>query len=269
MNPLIKLYWRFVMSGLTMAYQGNELTLLNVGYASTGDLDGLLHLGEADRSKLDKFRLHLYHKIVLENGKIKSMEGKTMLETGCGRGGGLSYLAEKLKPQYAIGVDMTESQLEYCRRTWSEKLNFLQGDAEHLSQVVPKATIDYLVDIESSFFYPDKTAFLREVREVLKEDGTFYYGTLLPYWKVNQMHNLLGRWFQVEHEEDITANVVRSLKLDTKATSDFIDAHYPFGFRWFLKQSWGLEGTLVHYLIANRYLQYKTFVLKKKEVLAK
>ena len=134
---------------------------------------------------------------------------------------------------------------------------------------MPKGTIDYLVDIESSLFYPDKTAFLREVREVLKEDGTFYYGTLLPYWKVTQMHNLLNRWFQVEHDEDITGNVVRSLKLDTHATAQFIDNHYPWFFRFFLKQSWGLDGTLVHWLISNRYIVYKTFVLKKKQVFAK
>jgi SAM-dependent methyltransferase len=144
---------------------------------------------------------------------------------------------------------MTASQIDYCKRTWSQKLNFLMGDVEFLTQTIPKGTIDYLVDIESSFFYPDKTAFLKEVREVLKEDGTFYYGTLLPYWKVNNMHNVLNRWFQVEHEEDITANVVRSLKLDTKATSDFVDKQYPMFFRWFLKQSWGIEGTLVHWLI--------------------
>lgn len=149
---------------------------------------------------------------------------------------------------------MTASQLDFCKRNWSQKLNFLQGDSEFLSQTVPKATIDSLVDIESSFFYPDKTAFLREVREVLKEDGTFYYGTLLPYWKANQLHNLLSRWFQVEHEEDITANVVRSLKQDSKATANFIDQHYPWFMRWILKQSWGIEGTLVHWLINNRYI---------------
>ena len=44
---------------------------------------------------------------------------------------------------------------------------------------MPHGTIDYLIDVESSIFYPDKTAFLREVREVLREDGVFFYGALL------------------------------------------------------------------------------------------
>ena len=100
------------------------------------------------------------------------------------------------------------------------------GDSEHLSTVVPKATIDYLVDIESSLFYPDKNAFLKEVREVLRDDGVFYYGALVPSWKANSLINILRKWFEVEHEEDITPNILRSLKLDSSALSQFIDKNY-------------------------------------------
>jgi len=63
---------------------------------------------------------------------------------------------------------------------------------------------------------------------VLKEDGTFFYGVLMPYWKVAPMKSLLSRYFDVSKEEDITQNVVRSLKLDTTAVSRFIDNHYPW-----------------------------------------
>lgn len=73
------------------------MTLLNVGYATMGD-EGLSLLGNEVKEKLDKYRIQLYHKIVIENGQVDNMEGKTLLETGCGRGGGLNYLAEKLKP---------------------------------------------------------------------------------------------------------------------------------------------------------------------------
>jgi hypothetical protein len=33
------------------------------------------------------------------NGKSEGIEGKTLLEIGCGRGCGLNYLDEKLKPK--------------------------------------------------------------------------------------------------------------------------------------------------------------------------
>jgi hypothetical protein len=105
-NPLIKLYWRFVMGSFTLWYRGDDLTLLNTGYAELNKPTGIFLEGNS-KALFDKYRIQLYHKVVVENGEIDSMEGKTLLETGCGRGGGLNYLAEVLKPQYAIGLDMT------------------------------------------------------------------------------------------------------------------------------------------------------------------
>ena len=85
-----------------------------------------------------------------------------------------------------------------------------------------------MVDIESSIFYPDKTSFLREVREVLRDDGTFYYGALLFSWKVASLKNALNAGFEVEKEEDITANALLSLKLDSNEIVSFINKHYPW-----------------------------------------
>jgi len=107
---LIKLYWRFVMAGLTLMNPTDQLTLLNVGYADLGQPGGIIKDSGLEE-EFDKYRLQLYHKVVLENGQIESLEGKTLLETGSGRGGGLNYLAQKLKPQYAIGIDMTYSMV--------------------------------------------------------------------------------------------------------------------------------------------------------------
>ena len=102
------------------------------------------------------------------------------------------------------------------------------GDVENLTSVVPHNSIDYLVDIESSFFYADKSAFLKEVREVLKEDGTFYYGAIIPSRRVQHLSNLLYRYFEVEKEEDITAQALHSLKLDSEATTKFINENFPW-----------------------------------------
>ena len=110
------------------------------------------------------------------------------------------------------------------------------GDVESLSTVVPHNSIDYLVDIESSFFYADKTSFLKEVREVLKEDGTFFYGSIIPSRRVQHLNSLLYKYFDVEKEEDITAQVLHSLKLDTQAMTKFINNHFPW-----CKQSWSFK----------------------------
>jgi hypothetical protein len=107
-------------------------------------------------------------------------------------------------------------------------LNFLLGDVEHMSNVVPHGTIDYLVDIESSFFYPDKTAFLREVREVLRDDGVFFYGSLIQSRRVPELEALLFKYFEVQKEEDITQNILQSLHFDTDAVSQYLDNTFPW-----------------------------------------
>ncbi len=91
-----------------------------------GEVQGLF-LEDPYKKLLDRYRLQLYHKIVIDNGNIDSMEGKTLLETGCGRGGGLDYLAMKLKPQYAIGVDMSPTQVTALMNHESNVDQLLQG----------------------------------------------------------------------------------------------------------------------------------------------
>ena len=48
------------MSGMTLWYRGDDLTLLNVGYASLDEDNGLFLEGDS-KSAFDKYRLQLYH----------------------------------------------------------------------------------------------------------------------------------------------------------------------------------------------------------------
>ncbi len=96
-------------------------------------------------------------------------------------------------------------------------------DVEKLSSVVPRLSVDYIVDIESAFFYPNKEAFLREAHLVLKEDGTMFLAFFAPRTKWEQIHRWVNRYFDIVHEEDITDNVIRSLSLDTDRMSAYID----------------------------------------------
>ncbi len=68
--------------------------------------------------------------------------------------------------------------MRYARRVLKEfdnKALIDQGDCENLSQYVPYKFFDYVIDVESSFYYPDKDRFLSEVAKVLKDDGLFVY----------------------------------------------------------------------------------------------
>lgn len=42
-------------------------------------------------------------------GGVNNMNGLNILETGCGRGGGLHYIARELNPQSAVGIDISKT----------------------------------------------------------------------------------------------------------------------------------------------------------------
>ena len=63
-------------------------------------------------------------------------------------------------------------------------LDFLVADAERLSTMVPRLSVDYVIDIESFFYYADKESFLREVNSVLKEEGILFLAFFIQRTKL-------------------------------------------------------------------------------------
>jgi cyclopropane fatty-acyl-phospholipid synthase-like methyltransferase len=43
----------------------------------------------------------------LNFGGLRSLKNKVILETGCGKGGGLNYLMSSLVPQKVVGTDIS------------------------------------------------------------------------------------------------------------------------------------------------------------------
>ena len=114
-------------------------------------------------------------------------------------------------------------------------IDFIKGDAERLSALVQKESIDYAIDIESSFYYPDKEAFLREMHSVLKENGIFFYVVPILRTNLDELHHHMKRYFSILREDEITDNVLKAKSLDSSRLSHFIDQHFPLGFRTLVK----------------------------------
>ena len=62
---------------------------------------------EQDRREMFSIQLYYYTASVLPN--ITDMSGKTLVEVGSGRGGGLSFLTRTLEPEKSIGVDFSHN----------------------------------------------------------------------------------------------------------------------------------------------------------------
>jgi len=80
------------------------MTHINVGYADVSQ-DGIFVTDLESHPEI--YHIQLYHYLVVNLGGIKNMKGKSMLETGCGKGGGLNYLATACRPDRIVGVDIS------------------------------------------------------------------------------------------------------------------------------------------------------------------
>jgi ubiquinone/menaquinone biosynthesis C-methylase UbiE len=121
----------------------------------------------------DRLCIQLYHRLASE----VDVKGKTVLEIGCGRGGGAAYIAKYLGPKSIVGLDASKEGLAHCRRAHKEpNLEFKLGDAEHLP--FADQTFDVVVNVESSHCYGSATGFFREASRVLRDGGTFFWQDL-------------------------------------------------------------------------------------------
>ena len=186
-----------------------------------------------------------------------------MLEVGCGRGGGASFVKRYLEPQTLTGLDRTRRAIAFCRGHYDTPgLSFVRGDAEALE--FDEDTFDAVVNVESSHCYGAIDRFLAGVRRVLKPGGHLLYADHRDRADVP----MLRRQFReaglaVVEEEPLNAAILRALELDHTRKQSLIQAKVPRVLRPFFNQFAAMEGTESIYETLRRGdKQYLRFVLQ-------
>jgi SAM-dependent methyltransferase len=200
-------------------YKGAQATFnmtpvfMNLGYLDLGAAKPL-YLEAAD----EPYRpfIQLYENVL---GGIE-LEGRDVLEVGCGSGGGASYMMRYHSPATVVGVDLVEDNIEACVKLHAAAgLSFVQGDAESLQ--FPDASFDVVVNIESSHSYPAMQSFLDEVYRLLRPNGYFLFADLRPVnevWGTGRTVEGLRRQLRrsglrIQAEKNISAHVLASIEL--------------------------------------------------------
>jgi SAM-dependent methyltransferase len=140
---------------------------MNLGYC---DLDS-----SPSGDDFDAYSRALYEHVI---GDV-SLQGKDVLEIGCGRGAGTAHVAKRYTPRSIVGCDFAPEAVRRCSRAYADTpgLRFELGDATNLP--FPDRSFDIVLNVESSHCYPSRARFLEEVKRVLRPGGHFLYTDII------------------------------------------------------------------------------------------
>lgn len=109
-----------------------------------------------------------------------------------------------------VGLDLSKGAISFCHAIHRFPNSvFILGDAESIP--FHDASLDVIINLESSHHYPDVRAFYKEVYRTLAVGGHFLYATLLPAERIHaDVEQLRNMGFALERDQDVTANVMAS-----------------------------------------------------------
>jgi ubiquinone/menaquinone biosynthesis C-methylase UbiE len=142
-----------------------DILFMNYGYNDPEVKIELEHEFEKNR-----YSIQLYHRLA----NAIDLKGKSLVEIGCGRGGGLAYIAKRFSTSTSLGIDLDRRAARFGNNHYKiNGLKFLQGDAQNLP--IDDNSYDVVLNVESSHRYPRMDLFLSEVKRILKPNGYFLY----------------------------------------------------------------------------------------------
>ena len=189
--------WKLLHGYLDSRDDQARVIFMNYGYAN-GDTPPL-RLSPEDEPH--RYCLQLYDRIVT----AIDVKGKDLLEVGCGRGGGASYVMRCLGPRSYTGLDQSVAGTRFCHGHYSiEGLQFVRGDAGDLP--CQDSSVDAVVNVESSRCYRSMEQFLSEVVRVLRKGGHLLFGDVRDDGQEDTLRSQFREagLFIVEEEEILT-----------------------------------------------------------------
>ena len=133
---------------------------------------------------LDKFAQHPFYQEV--NRRLVALTGlrigQHVVDLGAGTGAVTRLLAEQVKDHGAevIAVEPSQTAIEVAKRNLENLrdglVRFIQGSAERLSQLV-RGPVDAVFFCNAIHLVEEKELVLNEIKQTLREDGTFSFNT--------------------------------------------------------------------------------------------
>ena len=96
-----------------------------------------------------------------------------ILDIGCGNGKMLGYLQKKTGA-FVHGFDYSESAIKTAKKLFNKNADFRQGNIGETDY--PEESFDLITSMDTMYFAPDMTAFLKQIMCWLKKGGVLFVG---------------------------------------------------------------------------------------------
>jgi len=253
---LRRAFWKTTYQYLATRFSSPEFVFMNYGYAPP-DGTGPLALDPVDEP--DRLFVQLYDHVVAGT----DLRGRDVLEVGCGRGGGSSYIHRYRHPRTVVGVDRSSGNIAFCRRRHPlPGLTFLTADAERLP--FGDGSFDAVVNVESSHCYGSMTGFLEEAWRILRPGGRLLYADFRGTEDLPALRrDLAVSGFICQRENAITNGVLAALERDSERRRMLIERYIPRVGHGIFMTFAGVRGTSVYEAFRLGRREYLSAVLQK------
>lgn len=231
-----------------------HVIFMNYGYSDP--LETVILDPEDERNR---YPVQLYHHLC----KMTKLYGKDVVEVGCGRGGGIAYIARKYSPASMVGIDLGRDTIAFAKRHHKySNLSFIVGNAEKIS--MKDSCCDIVLNVESSHRYRCVECFISEVKRILRPGGHL----LLTDFRYDHEWPALIKLFMnsglnIVQEKDITENILHSLDLDSERRISLVNRYTPGAMKKIVLNFAGSRGTETYSYFQTRIFSYKTILVQK------
>jgi SAM-dependent methyltransferase len=191
------------------------------------------------------------------------LNGKRIIDVGCGRGGALNAIHKYYKPLISVGLDISYENIKYCGMANKEALYFLVGDAENFPFL--DNSFDVIINMESSLNYPNLEEFYTEAYRILSDGGIFIYTDSFPASEIMYREQFLENLgFVIVRNTDATSNIL--LSLEESSNRSFLADRFrnKSEQRLYLNEDFlALPGGKKYRLLKDGTLLYKIYHLRK------
>ncbi len=247
--------WGWWYNQLARRDQHGELLFMNYGYYCPQSI--AIKLESEDERYRQPIQLYEY---VVNN---LDLHKKNVVEIGCGRGGGATYLARYHGPISYTGIDLSKSAINWCKEHHTlPNIAWKQGSASRIP--MPNKSTDIVVNVESSHCYPSMDLFLEEVMRILKPGGHLAFCDLRDTHSLDKLNEQIDKsGLKIIRQENITQNIVEALDKMSDSRIEGIDKKVPRLLKKAFRDFAAVRGSTFYEMFKDRRMSYVYYQCEK------